>query len=118
MIDLLPNCIPTTRKVDFNLSRNGTTWLYLYCANCGADGGRVMETDIPHVEDFAFYLCVPCGEKYGEVPNHTMVPDEVFWKKLSEAQIEKYGRELTYVEQITELSSGDSMLSKLARDRS
>jgi hypothetical protein len=76
-----------------------------------------METDIPNAEDFAFYLCVPCSEKYGQIPNTMMVPDEVFWQKVKEAQIEKYGRELTPNEIVIELEDKSSMLTKIARDR-
>lgn len=116
-LEILPNSLTKTPKVDMNLSRNGVNWFYLFCANCGTEGGRVMETDIPNADEFAFYLCIPCSEKYGHVPNMMNVPDEVFWQKVREAQMERYGRELEPQEQIRELDSSDSMLSKLAKDR-
>ena len=110
-MDLLPNSIPAERKIDWNLSRTGARWLYIYCANCGKDGGRVLENEM----DFAFYLCNSCAEKYGEIPNTMMVPDEVFFEKVKEAQIEKYGRILNPEEVAVELQDGSSFLSKLAK---
>jgi hypothetical protein len=71
----LPNSLPRSPRVDISMSRNGMHWFYLFCANCGTDGGRVLETDLN--EQYAFYLCNSCAEKYGEIDGMTMVPDEV-----------------------------------------
>jgi hypothetical protein len=46
-----------------------------------------------------------------------LVPDEVFWKKVEDAQLEKYGRILETYEQVEMLKDGSSLLSKLARGR-
>jgi hypothetical protein len=113
----LPNCLTREKKVDFNLSRNGVTWLYLFCASCGADGGRVMETDIPNAEEFAFYLCDGCAEKYGALAGMTMVPDDVFFQKVQEAQMEREGRLLQPFEIVKALQDDSHYLSKLAKDR-
>lgn len=91
-IDLIPNCLPRARKIDWNLSRNGQTWLYLYCANCGADGGRVLECEIPNKEEFAFYLCDSCAEKHGSITGTMMVPDEIIWAEIAAEQKEKEQR--------------------------
>lgn len=108
---LLPNSVPTvTRKV---VMRAGVPWVPIYCANCGCDGGWIPED----AKDFAFYLCEPCGEKWAPLAGTMMVPDEVFWAKVKDAQIEKYGRELQDIEIIEELKDGESMLSKLAKER-
>lgn len=117
MPDLLPNSIPRNPKVDWSISRADSRWFYIFCANCGADGGRVMEANIPNCEEFAFYLCNSCAEKYGDIPNSVMVPDEVFFKKVAEAQLESYGRTLTAEEVAIELQDGSSILSKLAKEK-
>lgn len=75
--DILPNCLTRERKQDSGMG----SWFYLFCANCGCDGGRVMETYLP--EQFAFYLCVKCAEKYGEIANTWMVPDHMFWQEVN-----------------------------------
>lgn len=113
---LLPNCLLKNRRSDLVLSGTGE-WFYLFCANCGKDGGRVRSTEIPLEQQFAFYLCDPCAEKYGAIAGMLMVPDEAFWAKVKEAQIEKYGRELEPWEVVEELKDENSMMSKLARER-
>lgn len=109
--DLLPTSVPkVTRQVTFRL---GVPWIPIYCANCGADGGQIPED----TRDFAFYLCQPCADRYGEIAGTMMVPDEVFWAKVKDAQLEKYGRELLAHEVVAELADPDSMMTKLASER-
>ena len=74
MKDFLPNCLTSKPRNDLSLSAGGLHWFYLFCANCGTDGGRVMETELN--EQFAFYLCNSCAEKHGEISGMMMVPDE------------------------------------------
>lgn len=114
--DYFPNCIPRDRK---NVRRLGyMNWVPIFCANCGADGGMVPDPDDVGISgDFAFYLCQPCSEKWSPLTSTYLCPDEVFWDKVKKAQLEKYGRELTGPEVANELKDGDSMLSKLARER-
>ena len=114
--DILPNCIPKNIK---KVQRRGQmNWVPIFCANCGADGGLVPDpADVGIGGDFAFYMCQPCAEKWSPLTNTYLVPDEVFWDKVKKAQLEKYGRELTGPEVAEALTDGDSMLSKLARER-
>lgn len=114
---MLPNSLTTTPKVDWNLSGPHGKWLYLFCASCGADGGRVLETDVPNREEFAFYLCDPCAAKYGAIDGSYMVPDEVFFQKVKEAQLERFGRELTVPELLKEMEDPNSLLLRVAKDR-
>jgi hypothetical protein len=76
MSDTLPNSLPRRTKIDLSISSHGLNWFYLFCANCGADGGRVLETELGN--EFAFYLCNPCAEKHGEIAGTFMVPDGAF----------------------------------------
>ena len=85
----------------------------IFCASCGADGGTVMEENC----DFAFWLCTPCFEKYGELTNLYVMPDEVFFERVKQAQLEKYGRVLTADETRASLADPESLESRLARDR-
>ena len=88
-------------------------WVPIFCANCGAPGGWVPEESTT----FAFYLCNPCAEKWSPLAGTMAVPDEVFWQKVKDAQIEKYGRELTAPEVVEALKDENSILTKLAKDR-
>lgn len=97
------------------MSGRGGNWLYLYCANCGKDGGRVLETNLP--EEFAFYLCDPCATKLGPITGYYMEPDEVFRVKVANAMMEKYGRMLEIPEIIEALKDESHILTKLARER-
>lgn len=87
-MDLLPDCRLTTRPAGVNRGLAGT-WLPVFCANCGADGGLV-----PEGATFLFYLCNTCAATYGQVAGTMLMPDEVFFQRLAEAQLERYGRYL------------------------
>jgi hypothetical protein len=87
MPELLPNCLTREAPTDWNASRVGIERIRLYCANCGKFESWVNRTDLS--KEFAFYLCNPCAEKYGDIPNHLMVPDEVFWNNLKQETEEK-----------------------------
>jgi hypothetical protein len=113
----LPNSIPRSKKVDYSMSSPGREWLYLFCASCGADGGRVLATDVPNREEFAFYLCNDCAGKHGAIDGTYTVPDEVFFQKVREASIERRGRELQPHEILVELDDPHSFLTKLVKDR-
>jgi len=113
--DILPHCLTRTAKVDHGMSRNGVTWFYLFCANCGADGGRVMDDQLG--TNYAFYLCDPCAEKWGPIAGTYMEPDHVFWERVIAEQIEQYGRVLTPMEQVEVLKDENSILAKLAKDK-
>lgn len=116
-VNVLPNSIPRDGKVDLSMSTPGWEWLYIYCASCGCDGGRVLKTDIPNREEFAFYLCDPCAQKYGAINGVWVEPDQIFWHKVREAQLDREGRELSTEELITKLDDPGSYLSQLAKDR-
>lgn len=114
----LPNSIPRAQKVDYNLSSNGMEWLFLYCSSCGVDGGRVLKTDVPKIDgrEFAFYLCDPCAVKYGAIDGTAFVPDELFFQKVVEAQMEREGRILEIEEVAVALDNPDHYLSKLVKN--
>lgn len=115
MPDILPDCrLQNTKDSRRIVTQLGVlNWVQIFCANCGADGGRVPEENMT----FAFYLCTPCAEKWSPLAGTMIEPDAVFWQKVKDAQIEKYGRELTAPEVAEQLKDGDSILSKLARER-
>ena len=85
----------------------------IYCANCGVQGGTCPEENMT----FAFYLCTPCFQTYGELTNTMVIPDEVFWREVEVAQREKYGRSLTSEETVASLADSESLESRLARSR-
>lgn len=109
--NILPNSIPKVTRG--RIFRAGLAWIPIFCANCGAPGGHVVEGSY----DFAFWLCVPCAEKWEPLAGTYMIPDEVFWAKVKAAQLEAFGRELTVPEIIEALKDEHHVLSKLARER-
>lgn len=111
---ILPNCIAQRSKRSI-VWANGMKWLPLFCANCGKEGGMVLETDWNRVKNFAFYLCDPCAEKLP--PMVAVSPDEAFWVKVHQVQMDEFGRELTEPELIEALKSDDHILTKLCKDR-
>lgn len=108
---ILPEC--RTKVVRNVVMRGDVPWVPLYCANCGADGGIVPEENC----DFAFYLCMPCSERWGNIAGTYMEPDHVFWEKIQNEQIEKYGRLLNPTEQTEILKDDTNILTRLAKER-
>jgi len=114
-----PNILPDSRMKNPTTVIRGTLGGFpvnlvpVFCANCGAGGPYVPAENMT----FAFYLCNPCAEKWGAIVGTYMMPDEVFWGKVKEAQIEKYGRELSGPEIVEMLKDENSIFSKLAKDR-
>lgn len=86
----------------------------IFCANCGCDGGFVPTENMT----FVFYLCDPCHERHGVPEGTYAVPDEVFFARVHEEQMEKYGRELSPFEMAEALKDDNNILAKLAKDRS
>jgi hypothetical protein len=113
MDDILPNSLTNIPKIDWAHS-HGVTWFYLFCASCGADGGRVMDTLLP--AQYAFYLCNSCAEKYGDPAGFSKTPDDVFRQKVTDAMIERYGHVLNESELMQELDKKHSVISKLERE--
>lgn len=69
---------------------DGTTWVPVFCGNCGKEGGLVTES-----ATFAFWICTPCEKKNGEITSLMRVPDQVFYENLMNEQLEKHGRLLS-----------------------
>lgn len=92
MIELLPDCRLKTPPIGRNMGIAGT-WMPVFCANCGRDGGLVPENST-----FLFYLCNDCAPTHGHIAGTMVMPDEVFYERLAEAQIEQYGHYLSPAE--------------------
>ena len=112
MADVLPNSIPKAENRRRITGPGGIQWVLIFCANCGADGGAVPEENV----DFACYLCEKCAETYGAKIGEMIIPDQVFWTKVADEQLEKHGRLLSTPDLIEALKT-DETLQKLVRDR-
>jgi hypothetical protein len=84
----------------------------IYCGSCGVEGGQVPEENMT----FAYWLCKSCFAKYGEVVNTYVMPDEVFWRKLNEEQLEAHGRLLTGPELLDIVAADSSPLATLIKE--
>jgi hypothetical protein len=113
MPDLLPNSLGRLPRQDYFIPFPGR-WFVMFCANCGVDGPRCRDTELP--AQYAFYLCNDCADKYGEVAGCTATPDDVFMSKVSTAMIEEYGHPLTEREIIIELGDPNSVITKLENE--
>ena len=89
---ILPDC---RSRQGHSINRGAAgTWVPVYCANCGCDGGMVPAEGMT----FLFYLCNSCAETYGQIAGTMVMPDEVFYDKLAQEQLQRYGRYLTMEE--------------------
>lgn len=80
--NVLPNSLAYrhTHVVLGGVGQFRTLWVPIYCANCGAEGGRVPEENCK----FAFWLCENCFQTHGKIAGTMSMPDEVFWAKFAE----------------------------------
>lgn len=108
--ELLPDSRP--KVVKSQKWHKGAFWTPIFCANCGIPGGYVPEENC----SFACWLCDLCAETYGTVAGTMMMPDEVFWKKVEEAQLEQYGRVLSTLELVQVANDESSSLSTLLKE--
>lgn len=108
-MDLLPECRAQAPRHSVHRGVLGP-WVPVFCANCGAEGGRVPEENMT----FCFYLCTPCAETHGQIAGTMLMPDEVFFQKVAEAQLETHGRFLTEAEWA--VLDATHPLMKLVRD--
>ena len=120
MDDLFPTSISRERRdVIFGyhpFASGKIAYLPTFCANCGERGPRVPEVMIASGGDFT-YFCEPCGEKYSSETGRMKVADELYFEKVSEAQLEAYGRPLEVHEILDQLTDPNSLMSKMARCR-
>lgn len=112
MADLLPDC--RSREVRGRIFRGGQAWVPVFCGNCGAEGGSCPEENMT----FMFYLCPKCAETYGSIAGTMMMPDEVFFEKLRQEQLEAHGRFLNEQELIQVVQEDASPLATLILERS
>ena len=82
----------------------------IFCANCGKGQGMVNEKHCT----FAFSLCEPCAETFGDDAHFYKEPDAVFWERVAQAELEEKGRPLTVSELQVELEDTSSTFRKLA----
>lgn len=109
----MPDILPDSRMKDRRQFVWGPmgSWLPIFCQNCGADGGLVPEEGTT----FAFWLCRSCAEKFGDIAGMMLLPDEVYWEKLKQEQLEAYGRFLTEPELLAVVEAGASPLATLIK---
>lgn len=114
-LPFLPDSRPRVAKNPIRIvnALGAMNWVKTYCINCGCNGPLTLE----ETTTFFSYLCTPCAEKHGQWDGMFAVPEEVFFERLKNAQIEQYGKELTEVELITALQDESSVVSKLAKER-
>jgi hypothetical protein len=108
---ILPDSRPREAK-DSVRGPDGRTYVQIFCANCGVPYGRVPEEHIT----FAFAMCQPCADKYGDDAHFYKEPDEVFWERVRNAQLEDHGRTLSAEELTVEVADPTSALGKLASE--
>lgn len=63
-----------------------------FCANCGKSNGFVPKENT----HFAFWLCQPCFDAYGDLPPGMYVqPDDAFWADVRAEMERTYGHVLS-----------------------
>lgn len=110
-LELLPDCRAKTPRFTFV---HGRPWVPVFCANCGKEGGLCPEENMT----FLFYICPKCFETHGHLTNTMVMPDEVFFAKVRDAQLEEHGRYLTHTELLSVVAEDASPLATLLKEAS
>jgi hypothetical protein len=111
MVNILPESRPRERK---GAVQTADGWVIpIFCANCGKSHGMVPEKMIT----FAFCLCQPCADKYGDDAHFYKEPDNVFWDRVHEAMAEERVESLTIQQMTQHAEDPSSSLGKLLRER-
>lgn len=108
-IELLPDC--RAKETKGRIFTNNGTWVPVFCANCGKDGGLCPEENMT----FMFYLCPSCFESKGHITCTMVMPDEVFWAQVRDEQLESYGRILDHNELLIVVEEDASPLATLLK---
>lgn len=110
MNDILPDS--RAKNPTGRVFQGATAWVPVFCANCGKPGGMCPEENMT----FLFYQCVPCSERYGDIAGTMKMPDEVFFEKMRQEQLESHGRYLTETELAFVVQEGASPLATLIKE--
>ena len=105
---LKADVLPESRQLGVYTQRNvvnicGAYWVPIYCASCSTKGGMVPEENMT----FACWLCNNCYARYGHLTNLMVMPDEVFWERLIQEQLDSFNRILTN-EELTAIVEADA----------
>ena len=96
---------------------NGVAIVDYYCCSCGAVQGEAPEAAI---QKSLFVLCGSategCMAKYGHQAFLSALPDEVYFAKFAEAQLEEVGHYVGPAELDRILDDVNHPLAKLARE--
>lgn len=90
----------------------GGMWVPVFCANCGHDGGMCPEQNMT----FIFYLCKKCADTHGEIAGTMMMPDEVFFEKLKQEQLQGFGHYLDQNELAAVVEVDATPLARLLKE--
>jgi len=115
MADILPIC--TTRSGVGGMYIRGIWCVPEYCMFCGKQHGYCNASSTEPGGGYVGYVCDDCASipRNSELVGMSLVPDEVHWQRVREAQLEEHGRVLTLDELAVELSDVNSPMSRLAR---
>jgi len=108
---VLPDC--RTKQSKTFRGPDNQEYEQAYCANCHKAGPIVLAENC----NWMFWLCNVCETKWAPVAGTYAQPDEEFFKRVAEAQLEKKARSMTAMELLKELEDPNSTFSKIARDR-
>lgn len=115
--EVLPIC--TTRSGVGGKYINGVWCVPEYCMFCGKHHGYCNESSTHPGGGYVGYVCDDCASipRNSALVGLSLIPDEVHWQRVREAQLEEYGRVLTVPELAELLLDVNSAMSRLARDR-
>lgn len=82
---------------------------WIYCVYCGTKGGLVPVENITTVS----WICNACFPIHGQDTLLMVTSDEVFYEKVKQEQLEKFGRFLTEPELVSVVEADASPLATL-----
>ena len=89
MPEILPDCRTHEPRGAVSGRGDWSSWIPIFCANCGREGGKVPEENMTGV----FWLCNACFETYGPIAATMILPDEIFWEEIRLEQMKRDQRQ-------------------------
>lgn len=90
---------------------NGVEHEPCFCANCHVLGGHVPV----EYTTFAYWVCNKCESKWALQAGEMAMPDQVWWERVKQEQLEEFGRTLSDVELLKLIEEDATPLASLIK---
>jgi hypothetical protein len=107
--DVLPDS--RAKTIRGAVYRGSQEWVPVFCANCAKEGPLALATST-HL----FWMCNPCFASKGHITGTMVVPDQAYYQKVAQEQLEAHGRYLGHNELLQIVAEDCTPLATLLKE--